>query len=508
MAELDVNAAAGNRQGLIIRPLIRLDANTQYIVALVGLKDKTGKPLVAPGFAALRDRAALDNALMPLAAKYESEIFPTLTKAGVARNQLTLAWDVKTASEASSRLIAMRDAAYAMSDKLSYAITSATDTPDDPHLLREILATVKTPMYLADDSGKSGLGFGSDGQPVMRTLADVPIAIHIPRCATTATHPLPVVVLGHGIFGTALETLRIPKLELLADQSCAVFIATDWIGLAQKDQGNVGNTIAADMNHLTMITDRLQQAHVNAQTMTHVFLTKMLSDPALSLSGQPISDGTRVNYIGVSLGGIEGGTFMGLSPEVTRGVLNVPGCEWSLLIFRSVVFDVLKPLVESALPDSLDQQIAIAATQGEWDYTDPITFAPHLTGARLPPLPAPSTMGLVALPPKQILVQESEGDALVSNLSTRILSRTIGLGGFDLTVPVWGIPAGAPPLPSAYTQWNSHPTPLPPTTDSALGQDNGAHTAVSGNALAQEQMESFLEMGLAESVCGGPCNIR
>jgi hypothetical protein len=252
----------------------------------------------------------------------------------------------------------------------------------------------------------------------------------------------------------------------------------------------------------------LQQAHVNAQAMTHTFLTKMLSDPAMAVNGTPVSDGKEVYYLGVSLGGIEGGTFMGLSPDVTRGVLNVPGCEWSLLIFRSVVFDVLKPILQTALSDPLDEQIAIAATQGDWDYTDPVTWAPHLTGLREAPVTAPASTGMTLLPKKQVLVQESEGDALVSNLTTRVLARTIGLSGFDLTTPVYGVPVAAPPLASAYTQWNSHPMPLPPTTDSSLAADNGAHEAVYGDMTAEAQMESFLRMGMAESVCGGPCNIQ
>ena len=77
-----------------------------------------------------------------------------------------------------------------------------------------------------------------------------------------------------------------------------------------------------------------------------------------------------------------------------------------------------------------------------------------------------------------MLIQESEGDAQLTNLSTRLLARTLGVGGFDLTQPVYGIPVQTPPLSAAYTQWNSHPMPLPPATDTSLRKDNGAHTAV------------------------------
>ena len=40
-------------------------------------------------------------------------------------------------------------------------------------------------------------------------------------------------------------------------------------------------------------------------------------------------------YVGGSLGGIMGNTFMAYDPNITRGVLAVPGGVWSLLIERS-----------------------------------------------------------------------------------------------------------------------------------------------------------------------------
>src|SRR5262249_50408720 len=143
-------------------------------------------------------------------------------------------------------------------------------------------------------------------------------------------------------------------------------------------------------------TDRLQQSHVNAQVMARMFLRKIKDDDALKVDGHPITDGSRVYYFGVSNGGIQGGTFMALSPDVERGVLNVPGAEWSLMIFRSTQFLPLQPFINTMFPDPLDRQVLVNFSQGEWDHADPINFAPHLLANPLP--------GSLA---KRIILQES-----------------------------------------------------------------------------------------------------
>ncbi len=519
LAELDANAdpASGDRQGLIIHPMTRLKPATRYIIALVGVRDAKGLPLLPVPFAALRDKTTLSKSLAPWKAHYE-EIFTALQSAKVARNTVSLAWDVVTASDqtATSHLLKMRDEALAEipppmgspepsatpsplaspSATAAYSILSITDTPSDPNLFREINATVKVPSYLADDSGKSQLNFDGNGDPQMRAMIDVPILIHIPQCARTATGPIPTVVFGHGLFSSAQEEMDSSTLEQVGNEFCVVFVGTDWWGLSSGDIKNVMSVLSTDLNGVYVITDRLQQAHVNAAVMTRTFLTQIKNDPALDVgAGQQVVDGSQVYYFGISLGGIEGTTFMGLNEDIIRGVLNVPGCEWSLLIFRSTDFDALHPLLTILLPDLLDQQVAIMSTQSEWDYTDAATYAPHLLQD-----PLPST------PIKRILVQESEGDAQVTNVATRVLARTMGLPGLDLEHDIYGVTDMSAPLDSAYTQWDSMPATLPPTGDQSLAMDNGAHDAVYPNPLAQQQIKAFLTpTGQVTSVCHGPC---
>ena len=499
MAELDANAAPGDRQGLLIHPMTRLKSSTRYIVALVNLRDASGKPLVPAPFKALRDRAPLSKSLTPLQSRFE-DIFKALQSAGVERSQLSLAWDVTTGSdqEATSHLTQMVDDSIAMLDgnQLNYTITKVVDTPNDPHLLREIQATIQVPWYLADMSEHSMMNFDSSGKPKSIGLADVPILIHIPQCAVNAAAPLPVVTFGHGLFMNAQQFLDAPELEAASDELCAVGMATDWIGLSATDLPVIAQFLASDLNNVYIVTDRLQQAHVNAQIMTRMMLTQFKNDPAMALNGKPVTDGSQVYYYGISNGGIQGGTFMALSKDIVRGVLNVPGCEWSLLIYRSTDFNQLKPLLNSSYPDPLDAQVIILASQSEWDYTDPATFAPHLLQSPL--------AGRVT---KRILVQESIGDAQVTNIATRVLVRTIGLPGLDLETPIFGVTQLSAPLDSAYTQWDSHPNPLPPTTNTALTSDNGAHDSVYRQPDALAQVKAFLTpTGQVQQTCQGPCS--
>jgi hypothetical protein len=114
---------------------------------------------------------------------------------------------------------------------------------------------------------------------------------------------------------------------------------------------------------------------------------------------------------------------------------------------------------------------------------------------------------LPGVPPKRLLLQESIGDARVSNLSTRVLARTLGVPGMDLETPVYGISQLPAPLDSAYTQWDSHPAPLPPSGDTALQQDNGAHEAVYQQPAALSQIKAFLTpAGQVTQTCPGACS--
>ena len=500
-AEMDLNSPSEPRHALLIRPQIRLQPERRYVVALVGLNDANGVPLAPAPFVALRDET-LSQVARAARRLVRGDLRGARGSPASPRASLTLAFDVVTASDATattSHLQGMLAQALPMVDSLTWTVTSSADTPSDPNLFRKVVYNVQTPSFLADASGHSTLDYGPDGQPVLRGIDTMPVVVQIPQCALTAKGPLPVIVFGHGLFGNAEDTLATPLLQQVGNQACVIFVGTDWIGLSSADLPVLAQYLPQDLNNVYLVTDRLQQAHVNFQVMTRLFLSRSsgkIDDPALALNGKPVTDASDVAYFGISDGGIQGATFMALTPDVDRGALNVPGCEWSLLIYRSVDFADIKPIVDALVPDPVETQTVIALLQSEWDYTDPATYAPHLLRDPLP--------GIFT---KRILLQESIGDAQVTNLSTRVLARTMGIPGLDLIVPVYGVDAQPAPLDSAYTQWNSNKMPLPPTTDTALPADNGAHDAVYQYPPAQQQILGFLAPGgQVLQTCTGPCN--
>jgi hypothetical protein len=94
----------------------------------------------------------------------------------------------------------------------------------------------------------------------------------------------------------------------------------------------------------------------------------------------------------------------------------------------------------------------------------------------------------------------------VTNVSTRVLARTIGLPGVDLEVPVYGVPEMPGPQPSAYTQWDVMPQPVPPDVNEAAPSDNGAHDEIRKLVDLEAQLKAFFTpTGQVTQTCTGPC---
>ncbi len=115
-SEIDSNPADPANRNLLIRPAVNFDEGTRYIVALRRLKDKDGKTLEPRAeFRTLRDRLDSSNAAVNGRRADMEEIFARLGEAGVARNDLYLAWDFTVASAKSTtgRMLSIRDRAFA-----------------------------------------------------------------------------------------------------------------------------------------------------------------------------------------------------------------------------------------------------------------------------------------------------------------------------------------------------------------------------------------------------------
>jgi hypothetical protein len=223
-------------------------------------------------------------------------------------------------------------------------------------------------------------------------------------------------------------------------------------------------------------------------------------DPAMTVTGKlggtSVADTTRLFYYGYSLGGIMGGSFMGYDPDITLGVLGVPGGFWSVMFQRSADWPTFKLLIAGSYHDYLDQQLLLALVQMRFDFSDPATTSPHTISDPLP-----------GVPKKQLLLDMSMNDAEVPNLATEAIARTLGvpllkpsnLGAFGLT-------QASGPLPSALTTWDSKLQPIPPLTNATPEKDNGAHVAIRLYPQLQAQLANFFTKGEVIDTCNGsPC---
>lgn len=512
-AEVDVNVAPAHRT-LIIRPLERMAPGAHYAVAIRrGVKGAGGQPLARPaGFQALLDGEALDHPRFARAAGGASEMFAALEEAGVARDDLILAWDFVTASDDSltAELLAMREQALpAMGEAGADLTFTAHEVEGNPELtFRLLLGTHDAPNFMtdgeADDSvlrrGPGGAGGpGDPGLPELDGMYQANFSAVIPACVATAKLPLPVLLFGHGLFGSGAQYVEDDLLQGLANDRCIVILAGDWIGLTDR-QLLVAADAASDLNKAPRLVEKLAQSVINFIALEQIVRGPMRAAPEFQLAGQPIIDPDQVYFFGASLGGIMGGTFMAYDPFIERGALGVPGGAWSLLMERSYAWNVLAAAANAAYRDIGDRQVLIALLAWSLERWDPIT-----TARRVLDDPLPGTR------PKQLLLYEGVNDCLVTNLSTEMMARTLGI---PVTAPTVRSPFGLEltdqPAASGFTVYDEKREPVP-LTNQPPAEDNGTHSGVNRNPAVLREVVGFLQGGDVVNECAAdgapaPCD--
>jgi hypothetical protein len=278
--------------------------------------------------------------------------------------------------------------------------------------------------------------------------------------------------------------------------------------MADEDIGTAVG-ILQELGKFPALTDRLQQSMINQLFLARLMIDPhgFVSDPAFQdASENPVIDTSDVFYDGNSQGGIFGGTVMAIAQDITRGVLGVPGMNYSLLLTRSTDFATYSAILYPAYPVVIQRPLLLALIQMLWDRSDPNGLAHHMTTD-----PLPNT------PQHTVLMHEAFGDHQVANVSTEIEARTIGASihqpaiapgrSYEVT-PYVGIPA-IPSYPfngSALVVWDSGAA-TPPTTNTAPNTGNDPHSDPRSSPVARQQKSDFLQTGGAVTdVCSGtPC---
>ncbi|WP_231924228.1 hypothetical protein [Micromonospora chokoriensis] len=527
-AELDAHAVdQPDRQVLIIRPAVALTEGTRYVVGLRGMRDGTGATIPAPAsFRSYVTGVGLGH--RDSRAPQMRRIVTDLTRAGVTRHSLYLAWDFTVASRQglTGRMLAMRDGAFAALGRAapSFTVTQVTDyAPEqEPLIARQVTGTIGVPSYLTGDGGPgSGLHYGPAGGPgtpqtpnALPTPSGATLAADfvctIPRSATAAK-PAHLSLYGHGLLGRPTE-VNAGNVRTMAKTHNFTFCATSWIGMAAADVPYVAGAFT-DLSAFPAVADRLQQSFLN-----FLFLGRTMIHPGGLAAHPAFRDATArplinlaggLHYDGNSQGGINGGALTAIAQDWTRSVLGVPAMNYSTLLQRSVDFAPFQTVLDGYYPDRADQQLILALLQMLWDRSEANGYAQHMTDRPLPRTPA-----------HQMLMHVAFGDQQVSPAAAEVQARTIGArlhtpavaDGWSSDVrPYWGIAPirRYPYTGSAMVVWNSGAAQAPPPTNLApAGPEYGddSHEFPRAQAGAQKQKAIFLLTGKVVDVCaGGPC---
>jgi hypothetical protein len=509
-AELDVQASSDATRAFMIRPAVRLHDGAHYIVAMRGLIDLHGQPIRARrAFEILRDRLPTPVHVINARREPFEDIFRALAAADVERSSLILAWDFTTASTDSltSRALALRDRGLAAngSGAPPFTVTAVEDN-FSPEIYRRVSGTFTVPLFTTRDGpGMSGnptvLNLDADGLPQQNGTGTAPFTVLIPRIAETfGPQPGRALVYGHGLFGTGAGEITADHLQTFANRFNFIVAATDWVGLSEADLPSVISFIR-DLSDFRQVPDRLQQAMLNFILLGRLLLAPdgFNSDPAFQIAGVPIIDNTELYFYGISQGGIEGGAYLALSPDTTRGVLGVGAANYSILLERSSAFAPFQGVTELQYADDLDRALLLPLIQQLWDRGEPQGYLPHLVDHPLPGTPA-----------KKVLMQMGVNDAQVPNIGTEVEVRSLGLSAVAPSAwPRFGIPEREAPFDgSAFVPYDVGGSPGP-LTNSAPADDNGVHEAVRRRDAAQRQIDAFLRPdGLVLNFCEGPCVFR
>ena len=493
-------------QAMMLRPAIRPEDGTRYIVAIRNVRDGDGA-LVAPsdGFRALRDDEPSDDPVIESRRAQFEEIFSALGDAGIGRDDLQIAWDFTTASRENNTraMVHMRDDALAGSpDGVPYTIELKNEGIIDGIACR-LEISFDMPLYLTKGETGGLLALGDDGLPAQNGTFVYKAAVLVPVSAQTT--PSALVEFGHGQLGAKEQVLGFQEI---AAQSNFTAVSLDWKGFSSDDVPTVIEAIlGGDLAVFRAIPERMHQGLLNFLMAMRTLSREANAGPSTTLNrvladdcGGAMIDGSKRYYFGGSQGGILGASMMALSTDIERALLAVPGQSYNLLLNRSGNFDEYAgQLYGNYGWNALDMQMNLALIQGLWDRAEPTGYSKYIRTKRLPGTPA-----------HEVLIQVSKADHQVSNLGAHIMARTIGgmVNLSPLIRDVWGIPVVSGEHEGSAMIEIDFGNPDPPITNiphwgDTMEDPHGRATEL--EALGPVLVE-FYENGTVSNPCNGPCD--
>jgi hypothetical protein len=496
-AELDRSGDNDAERAFMIRPAVRLKDAARYIVAIRDLQGENGPIEPSPAFKALRDGSSSSEPSVESRRGLYADIFRRLSDAGVAKDDLILAWDFTTASRENNTawMVHMRDEALRLVGESGPAFTIDTvETTYEPtQIAFRVNGKMTVPLYLDKPEPGASLIFGSDGMPEPNATTptyEVPFEVLIPQSAKMA--PAALVAYGHGLLGDRKQ-IEAGGFRSLMNQYNLIFFAVDLSGFAGEDTFHIAGTVGSgEFDKLSTMYDRMHQGTLNHLLAMRMMSRRFAQDPTY---GSYVKADERY-YYGISQGGIFGGVYMALSTDVVRGALDVMGQPYNLLLNRSVDFAPFFDLLNGAFPNSLDQQFVLDLTQMLWDRVEPNGYSPYIRQNMLPGTPA-----------HEVLMTAAVGDHQVTTIGGQLMARSVGAVHLDTGIrDVYGLTKVTNRTTgSAYAEYDFG---LPPEPLCNIPMDACAdpHGKLRAQEPARRQIEHFLRTGEIVNYCdGGSC---
>jgi hypothetical protein len=409
---------------------VRLRDDARYIVAFRGLTNDDGEIIGASdAFAALRDNTESEDESIEARRDLYEDIFAKLEAKGWTRDNIQIAWDFNTASDANNTrwLEHMRDTAFQLIEddggfKYTLTIEEASTDPEaiDPtNIAYRIFGTFKVPLFMSSPEPSSLLLLDENEMPIVNAempWADIPFEVLIPQSALELDEnemptAAPIIEYGHGLFGE-MDQIESSHFRSFMNEYNYIFVGTDLQGMSSPDADAIRDALGTGkFSSAQTMWDRLHQGFLNHLVLLRMMKTAFAEDETY---GQYVK-GDEAYYHGISQGGIMGSVILALSDDIERGALGVMGMPYSLLVFRSVDFDQFLTLIRLYYPDRRTNQLLIGMAQMPWDRVEPMGYAHHVTENTLPDVN-----------PKEVLMRAAIGDHQVTTLAAHILARTMG----------------------------------------------------------------------------------
>lgn len=467
-----------NQTTLTISPLRPLTPKTGYLVVLTdGIQDSGGfnaspspiykltkleNPLVnASGESAIPGLSdAQAQALEPIRRLVNNQENAAATQ-GVAKNGIVLSWTFMTQS-IDDAFAAIETAPKPQAiPSLGLRPTGATTSAVGLGLpgFSDIYAGALTvPYYLDKDKPTSGFWRTANAGQVTRytplpaatTTLQIPVLMTVPNARSGQGKPAngwPVVIFQHGITqnrtnlflladalsfaGFAAVAIDLP-LHGVTDNTNPFYLSglerTFDLDLADNTTGATGadgridasGSYFINLRSLLTTRDNVRQAAEDLRQLTAAL-------PLVDLDGdrQPDFDARRVGFVGHSLGGIVGGTFLAIDDQVKSATLAMVGGGVAKLLDGSATFGprIAAGLAAAGLVKGTPEyESYLVAAQTVVDSGDPLNYG--ATAASLHPIHLIEVVGGAGSLPDQVVPNTVEGAPLAG---TEALAGVMGL---------------------------------------------------------------------------------